>query len=281
MEFNNVPISLAVLMALAIGGVPYDGGMGRGRRRRLGQHFLADRGVVARIVGLLEEEPGRVLEIGPGRGALTGMLVERFPRVVALEVDGRLVGPLEARFDGVEVRHGDALTEELEGLLGEERPWQVAANLPYSVGTAILRRLLPRHDLFSRLVIMLQREVAERIVAEPGDRNHGLLALERAGWADARIAFHVPPRAFRPRPRVESSVVVLEPRSAPFEDGVLRRALAVAAHALRTPRKMLSNAVRPLADARAIEAVGLDPSARPAAVPLEGWVRLVDYVGGA
>lgn len=259
--------------------LPYHGGMGRGRRRRLGQHFLVDRGVVGRIVGLLEEAPGRVLEIGPGRGALTGALLERFPRVVALEVDERLVGPLEARFEGLQVRHGDALTEELAGLLGKERPWQVAANLPYSVGTAILRRLMPRHDLFSRLVIMLQREVAERIVARPGDRNHGLLALERAAWAEARIAFHVPPRAFRPRPRVESSVVVLEPRPAPFEEDALRGALGLAAHALRTPRKMLSNAVRPLADPQAIEAAGLNPSARPAEVPLEGWVRLAEAAG--
>ncbi len=252
--------------------------MGRGRRRRLGQHFLVDRGVVARIVGLLAEEPGRVLEIGPGRGAMTGTLRERFPRVMALEVDERLVGPLAERFSGVEVRHGDALTEELEELLGGEAPWQVAANLPYSVGTAILRRLMPRHDLFSRLVIMLQREVAERIVAEPGDRSHGLLALERAAWAEARIGFHVPPRAFRPRPRVESSVLVLELRRPAFDGGELERALGLAAHALKTPRKMLSNALRPLAGPGALERAGLDPTARPATVSLEGWIRLARIV---
>ncbi len=250
--------------------------MGRGRRRRFGQHFLADRRVVDRIVSLLEETPPRVLEIGPGRGALTGALLSRFERVTALEADDRLLPALEDRFGatGLDLRHGDALEAALEPLLGEERPWQVAANLPYSVGTAILRRLLPRHDLFTRLVIMLQKEVAARIVARPGEREHGLLALERAARAEARIAFDVAPRSFRPPPRVRSSVVVLDLRPAPFPEETLRGALALAAHALRTPRKMLSNAVRPLAGAGAIEQAGLDPTARPGTLALEEWVAL-------
>jgi len=246
----------------------------------LGQHFLADRGVVARIVALLAEEPARVLEIGPGRGAMTGELAARFSRVVALEVDDRLLAPLRERFGaaGVEVRQGDALSEDLDRLVGDERPWQVAANLPYSVGTAIVRRLLPRHDVFSRLVVMLQREVAERIVVTPGSKGHGLLALERAARAEARIAFHVPPRAFRPRPRVESSVVVLDLRPSPFEEELLERALGLAAHALRTPRKMLSNAAKPLVETESLERAGLDPSSRPATVELAGWVALAEML---
>ncbi len=250
--------------------------MGRGRRRRLGQHFLVDGRVVSGIVGLLAEEPARVLEIGPGRGALTGRLLERFPRVAALEVDDRLLPALENRFENstLELQRGDALEAEFEPILGGERPWQVAANLPYSVGTAILRRLLPRHDLFTRLVIMLQREVALRVVARPGDREHGLLALERAAWASARIAFDVGPRAFRPPPRVRSSVVVLDLHPPRFPEEVLRRALRIAAHALRTPRKMLSNAVRPLIEPAAIELAGLDSSLRPGRLSLEDWVAL-------
>ena len=256
-------------------------GMGRGRRRRLGQHFLADGRVVNRIVSLLDETIPRVLEIGPGRGALTAALLGRFERVTALEVDDRLLPSLESRFAGgrLDLHHGDALVAALEPLLGDERPWQVAANLPYSVGTAILRRLLPRSDLFTRLVIMLQKEVAARIVARPGDREHGLLALERAARAEARIAFDVPPRSFRPPPRVRSSVVVLDLRPAPFDEDRLRAGLALAAHALRTPRKMLSNAVRPLAGPDAIVAAGLDPAARPGTLALEDWVALAAGAG--
>ncbi len=250
--------------------------MGRSRRRRLGQNFLVDPGVARRILDLLEPEPPRVLEIGPGRGALTRGLLERFPRVLALELDERLVEDLAPlREDGLELRHADALAEPLDPFLGAEAPWQVVANLPYSVGTPILRRLLPRHDLLARIVVMLQREVAERIVARPGERAHGLLALERAAWTrEARIAFTVPPGVFRPRPKVLSAVIVLEPAPPAFAPAELAAAFRLARHALTRPRKTLANAVKPLVEPRAIEAVGLDPGARPGTVPLEDWVAL-------
>jgi len=251
--------------------------MARSRRKRLGQHFLTDRRVASSVVGLLDDAPPRVLEIGPGRGALTGLLVERFERVLALEMDERLLPVLSERF-AAEIRHGDALRADFEPMLANEAPWQVAANLPYSVGTAILRRLLPLHGLVTRLVVMLQREVAERIAARPGAKGHGLLALERAAHAEARVAFAVPPRAFRPRPRVVSAVVVLDLKKPAFEADRLQRGLALAAHALLTPRKMVSNAVRPLADRAALEAAEIPPQVRPGDLPLEAWIRLTDSI---
>jgi 16S rRNA (adenine1518-N6/adenine1519-N6)-dimethyltransferase len=172
------------------------------------------------------------------------------------------------------VKHDDAMKIDLDTLLAGDSSWQVASNLPYSVGTAILRRLLPRHDLFTRLVVMLQREVAHRVVAQPGGKGHGLLALERAAWADARILFDVHPSAFRPRPKVESSVVALDLKASEFEAADLDRALRLAAEALTRPRKMLRNAFRTDIDPAQIEAAGLDASARPGTVPLEGWIRL-------
>jgi len=120
----------------------------------------------------------------------------------------------------------------------------------------------------------LQREVAHRVVAEPGARGHGLMALERAAWADARLLFDVDRRAFRPPPKVISSVVVLDLKSPVYGPDVLNRALAVAAHALTKPRKMLSNALSPMVGAHRIEAAGLSPSVRPGVVDLEGWVAL-------
>jgi 16S rRNA (adenine1518-N6/adenine1519-N6)-dimethyltransferase len=249
--------------------------MGRSKRRRLGQNFLVDQDVAERIAALLADDPPRVLEIGPGRGALTEPLLDRFDRVLALELDENLITPLVERFGGrgLEVRMADALSAELDPILAAEAPWQVASNLPYSVGTAILRRLLPRHDLFNRLVVMLQREVAARVVAEPGGSGHGLLALERAAWANARCLFDVPPRAFRPQPKVISSVIVLDLKMPEHDLEVLDRALKLAAPALTMPRKMLSNAIR-VTDTERIVAAGLDPSARPGTIPLAGWVRL-------
>jgi 16S rRNA (adenine1518-N6/adenine1519-N6)-dimethyltransferase len=142
--------------------------MKRSKRRRLGQNFLVDEDVAERIVSLLAEDPPQVMEIGPGRGALTGPLLERFAKVRAVELDEPLVAPLERQFGSrrLEVLHADALTASLDELAAGGR-WQVASNLPYSVGTAILRRLMPRSDLFSRLVVMLQHEVALRVVHGP------------------------------------------------------------------------------------------------------------------
>ncbi|MEX1309348.1 MAG: 16S rRNA (adenine(1518)-N(6)/adenine(1519)-N(6))-dimethyltransferase RsmA [Candidatus Sulfomarinibacteraceae bacterium] len=250
--------------------------MARSKRRRYGQNFLVDPDVAQRIVDLLDNDPPRVIEIGPGKGALTEPLLGRYDRVRALELDEPLVAPLEERFGsrGLEVIHGDALSVPLDEIAGGEGPWQVASNLPYSVGTAILRRLMPRHDLFSRLVVMLQHEVALRVVAEPGDGNHGLMALERAAWTDARLAFTVHPRAFRPAPKVTSAVIVLRPRP-PAEDPTrIANALALAARALTRPRKMLSNAAGKALNAGRIEAAGLDPTIRPGELALDDWLRL-------
>ena len=252
--------------------------MGRPKRRRLGQNFLVDSAVAERIAAQLKPEPSRVLEIGPGHGALTEPLVERFDRVLALELDGNLVQPLKERFAplGVDVRHADALKEDLDDLVGDVGRWQVASNLPYSVGTAILRRLLPRHDLFERLVVMLQREVAHRVVARPGGKGHGLLALEREAHGDARLVFDVDPRSFKPRPKIMSSVLVIDLEPPRFDAGALRDGLALAARALTLPRKMLSNSLgREIADST-FERADLEPSMRPGMVTLEGWVRLAE-----
>ena len=250
--------------------------MGRPKHRRLGQNFLVDPTIAEKIVASLDVEPQRVLEIGPGRGALTEPLLGRFERVLALELDDNLVRPLNQRFGdrGLEVRNVDALSEDLDPFLVAESPWQVASNLPYSVGTAILRRLLPRNDLFTRLVVMLQREVAQRVVAEPGGKGHGLIALERAAWADARLLFDVGPRSFRPRPKVVSSVVVLDLKPCDHDPKILDQALKLASRALTLPRKMLSNALTAEIENPTLEKAGLEPSARPGTVPLDGWMRL-------
>ena len=256
--------------------------MGRPKRRQLGQNFLIDPQIINRIAALTQVMPPRVLEIGPGRGALTRALLERFDRVLALEVDTSLIPGLEAEFSdrGLKIKNSDALTEPLDLLLAVERPWQVAANLPYSVGTAILRRLLPRHDLFTRIVVMLQSEVVDRLVAEPSGSGHGLLALERAAFAEATVAFDVPPGAFRPRPKVHSTVAVIDLRPPVFTDDELKGAFRLASHGLNRARKTLPNALKPLADIDQIERSRLDPSARPGTLELTDWVGLAQVVAG-
>lgn len=250
--------------------------MGRPKRRRLGQNFLVDQRVAERIAALTKPTPERVVEIGPGRGALTGPLLERFDRVLALEVDAGLIPSLQATFGGaaLEIRNSDALKEPLDPLLGPEKPWQVTANLPYSVGTAILRRLLPRHDLITRIVVMLQSEVVERLMAEPSGSGHGLLALERTAYAEARAAFDVPPGAFRPCPKVHSTVAVIDLRSPEHSRADLQTAFSLASRGLTRARKKLTNALGPEVTGEQIQRAGLDPGARPGTLSLSDWVRL-------
>jgi len=252
----------------------------RTRRQRLGQHFLHDPRIAAAIVAALAPDPPRVLEIGPGRGALTRLLAERFERVRAIELDAALAAMLPKRLGeppNLEVIQGDALTADLEGFAAGD-PWQVAANLPYSIGTPILRRLLPRHDLFTRLVVMVQLEVANRLVAPPGGASRGLLSLETEVLADAALLFTVPPRCFAPPPRVTSAVVRLALHAPVAPEAAVERALELASAAFSHRRKQLPNALAGAGEAVAVAAAlaeaGIAPGARPQELRLEDWLAL-------
>lgn len=252
----------------------------RTRRQRLGQHFLADPEIAAAIVGVLPAEPARVLEIGPGEGALTALLAERFPRVVAVELDVRLAAALRRRTaarPGVEVIHGDALTLSPERFAAEP-PWQAVGNLPYSVATPIIRRLLTWQGVLVQLVVMVQLEVAERLAAPPGAAARGLLTVERELRADCEPLFVVPPRSFRPPPKVTSAVLRLALRPVSGTAGLERRVLALASAGFTQRRKKLTNALAaqapPPAVASALEAIGVDPAARAQDLDLAAWCAL-------
>lgn len=241
----------------------------------MGQNFLVDRSVARRIAELTDPDLPRVLEIGPGRGALTEFLLERHDRVLAWELDAVLANELTGRLAGrgLELRHADAVREDL-GQLAAEVPWQVASNLPYSVGTVIVRRLMVRVDLFSRLVVMLQQEVVDRLLARPAAKGHGIMALEREAFAEAELAFRVAPGAFRPRPRVTSAVVVVTPRRPTRSVEDIRAALNLASDLLTRPRKTLLNAGRGRLEAGDYERAGIDPGRRPGTLGLEEWLAL-------
>ncbi len=252
----------------------------RTRRQRLGQHFLRDGRIAEAIVAALPAEPTRVLEIGAGRGALTEALLRRFPRVRAVELDSRLADSLSRRLGeapGLEVRRADALQADLDEL-GAGGPWLVAANLPYSVGTAIIRRLLPRHDLFVALVVMVQEEVARRLAAFPNDGQRGLLSVEVEAHAACELLFGVPRRAFAPPPRVNSAVVGLRLRPPSAPPPVVTRALELAGRAFQHRRKTMANALAGCAGAVELgvllDGVGVGRNARPQELTLAAWLEL-------
>ncbi|MCK6504405.1 16S rRNA (adenine(1518)-N(6)/adenine(1519)-N(6))-dimethyltransferase RsmA [Myxococcota bacterium] len=245
-----------------------------GARKRFGQHFLASDGIVDRILAAADLAPGQpVLEIGPGPGVLTAALLRAGAAVTAVELDRDAALHLRGLLPQVALVEGDATQVALEPLL-PGAGWVCVSNLPYNVGTRILLRLLEHRPPFSRLVLMLQREVAERLWAPPGDRGRGSLSVAVQARATVERICKVPPGAFVPPPKVESAVVLLRPHASPDLppglDALLRTGFAA-------PRKTLRNNLRALGDDLAEAAMtraGVDPGARPAALPLEGWLAL-------
>ncbi len=181
--------------------------------KRLGQHFLKDPRTVQRIVEALDPKADEtIVEIGPGTGALTAELIERAGRVVAVEFDRNLESLLRegfGRFANFKLVMGDALTTDFCAEIQPARRARLAANLPYNISTAILQRLIQQRECITEMVVMLQREVVERVLAPPGSSERGFLSVIVEAYADAEKLFDVAPGAFRPPPKVWSSVMRL------------------------------------------------------------------------
>jgi len=216
-------------------------------RRRLGQHFLVDANVVTRIIAASGVGPAeRAFEVGPGLGVATRPLAERAREVVALELDSRFLPVLEETLEGldnVRVVRGDVLKADLTALLGAG-PWQVVANLPYYLTTPAISRLLEQGELFDRITLMVQREVADRLSSPPGSKDYGSLSVYVQSRRRVRTAFPVSRTCFYPPPRVDSAVVVLEPLPAPLVPaGLEQQFSAVVRAAFGQRRKRLDNAL--------------------------------------
>jgi 16S rRNA (adenine1518-N6/adenine1519-N6)-dimethyltransferase len=235
--------------------------------------------VVERTIALAALEAGApVLEIGPGHGALTAKLLERGHPVVAVEIDPELARALAERRDPrLEVIEADFL--ELGPEARARLPRAVVANLPYATGTAILERLLAAPERVDRIVVMLQREVAQRIAAEPGGRAYGALTVLTALHARVRPGFDVPPSCFRPPPEVDSAVIRLDvepaPRAAVTDEAGFRRAVRAAfAQRRKTLRNALAAVYGRVSAEGALERAGVDPGRRAETLSLDEFACL-------
>ena len=261
----------------------------RGRTRALGQHFLRDRAVVDRILDLVRPTAGDlVVEIGPGRGALTQALAVRAGRLLALEIDAPLAAALQQRFAGagsVEIRQADARQFDYAGLraLVPDPAGRVlvVGNLPYSVGKPILAALVESRGAIDEMALMLQKEVAERVAAAPGSKTYGALSVLTQVAASARLAFSVPPGAFSPPPQVDSAVLYLRThREPPVPVADPARFAAVVRAAFSQRRKSLANAlaaglaVSAESARRQAELAGIDPGRRAETLSLAEFARL-------
>ncbi len=250
-------------------------------RKRFGQHFLVRRDVAERIVSLADlHDDEAVLEIGPGRGALTRLLAARSAPLWLVEIDRDLVAELRASFASqphVHVVEADILDVDLDRLLGADAPLKVVANLPYNISTPLLFRLLEHAGLFSRLVLMVQWEVAERLTAAPGDRAYSPLTVMAQLRSTVRFALRVPGSAFSPPPKVESAVVVVEPTSPPrLGTDELANVRRLVRQVFSMRRKQLANALHgwvgdPVGLLRRLD---IDPQRRPGTLSLDEIVAL-------
>jgi len=242
--------------------------------KALGQHFLRDAEVLADIAAIADVgRSSGVLEIGPGEGALTAFLVGHGVPVVALDKDPRSLEALHERFgEAVSGHLGDAAIDDLSVLLPGDRSI-IVGNLPYNAASAIQRRVLALGTRILRSVLMFQREVAVRLVADAGSRDYGVPSVMTAVRAQAWLVRDVPPHAFRPPPKVQSAVVLMEARAEPLVgDEDLEAFGAFVALAFQQRRKTLNNA---LGDKReALTKAGIDPGLRAEQVSPEAFVRL-------
>jgi 16S rRNA (adenine1518-N6/adenine1519-N6)-dimethyltransferase len=266
-------------------------------KKSLGQNFLVDQTVIARIVDALELTGDEtVIEIGPGHGALTERLVEIAVRVVAIEFDRDLVPILANRFRKIEnlmIVNEDALKmdfsgldsrnlkSEISNLKSEISNSKLVANLPYNISTPILQRLIGQRHLFARLVLMFQKEVVARITAKPGGRDRGYLSVLVENAFETEYLFDVAPEAFQPVPNVWSAVVRLIPKRSAVSDEVLFRRIVSVSFSQK--RKNILNNLRTVFEDAPIllGQAGIDGKRRAESLTLDEWLALFDLINQA
>ncbi len=253
-------------------------------RKRFGQNFLHDPAVIGRIVLAINPQPGeQLVEIGPGQGAITLPLLQAAGRLQVVELDRDLLAPLadKCREAGELVIHSaDALTFDFCNLSAGE-PLRVIGNLPYNISTPLLFHLLDQHDCIRDMHFMLQKEVVQRMAAQPGGRDRGRLSVMLQYRCRVTSLFTIGPGAFNPPPKVESAFVRLEPYDKPVVDVHDEKLFAdLVRQAFSQRRKTLRNTLRGFLDTDEITAAGIDPSARAETLKLEEFAALANRAAG-
>ncbi|MGE5153100.1 MAG: 16S rRNA (adenine(1518)-N(6)/adenine(1519)-N(6))-dimethyltransferase RsmA [Bdellovibrio bacteriovorus] len=260
--------------------------MDPGPRKRFGQNFLHDPGAIQRILDAVAPRQGdRLVEIGPGRGAITRGLLAAAGVLDVVELDRDLIEPLRARLGGLgelRIHQGDALAFDLCALSQGPASLRVVGNLPYNISTPLLFRFLEQAGCIRDLHLMLQREVVERIVAEPGSKTYGRLSVMVQTWCQTQCLFHIGPGAFTPAPKVESAFLRLLPyRALPvhLDNPALHGRIVAAAFSQR--RKTLRNALAGLVEPGLLEHIGIAPGRRAETLEVMDFIRLANTVAQA
>lgn len=258
-------------------------------RKRFGQNFLHDPLVIDRIHAAIDARPGEhLVEIGPGQGAITERLLTRAGALDVIELDRDLIEPLRRRLGGLgelRIHNADALDFDLRTLAdsaNQPASLRLVGNLPYNISTPLLFHFLDQLDALQDMHLMLQKEVVDRIVAEPGDKTYGRLSVMIQSRCAATSLFRIGPGAFRPAPKVESAFLRLRPLRPlpyPIDDAKLHERIVAAAFGQR--RKTLRNSLSGVLDPERLEAAGIDPKRRAEELDVASYARLANLAAAA
>jgi 16S rRNA (adenine1518-N6/adenine1519-N6)-dimethyltransferase len=255
-------------------------------RKRFGQHFLHDPHVIEKILAeIAPTADEHIVEIGGGHGALTLPLLKRAGKLDVIEIDRDLAAELAAMtnaYDHVTIHSADALRFDYASLATHDKPARLVGNLPYNVATPLLFKLLEFRDVILDMHVMLQKEVVDRMTAEPGGKDYGRLTVMLAPWTEIEACFDIGPGAFSPPPKVRSTFARIEMRRKPrFEIDNQTRFASLVARLFSMRRKTIRRALKGLADAAAIEAAGIDPGARPETLAASQFADLARILAAA
>jgi 16S rRNA (adenine1518-N6/adenine1519-N6)-dimethyltransferase len=252
-------------------------------RKRFGQHFLHDRNILDKMIAAIHPEPGQhFIEIGPGRGAMTRLLIESIDTLHVIEIDRDLAAALPSIIPSpkLTIHEADALSFDFGKLRPESSaPLRLAGNLPYNISTPLLFHLLEQHHCIKDMHFMLQKEVVERMAASPGSRQYGRLSIMLQYRCRVTPLFNIGPESFDPPPKVDSAFVRLEPFEQPrvqVTDVALFEKLVKQAFSQR--RKTLRNTLRDMLDAREMTELGIDPSARAETLAIQDFATLANHL---
>lgn len=249
-------------------------------RKRFGQHFLHDRTIIAKILDALEPDSNEtIVEIGPGRGALTFPLLERIDTLHVIEIDRDLAALLQEHTQshaGLHVHCIDVLTLSLDRIISS--PVKVVGNLPYNISTPLLFHLLQQTCLIRSMTFMLQEEVVDRMVAEPGSKTYGRLSVMVQSRCSLNKLFRVPPAAFSPPPKVHSAVVQLVPDNQ-LADKIDNNEMfeIIVRESFNHRRKTIKNSLKNLFTVEGLEAAGINPEVRPEQLQVNEFIQLANY----
>lgn len=246
-------------------------------RKRFGQHFLHDQNIIHKIISALNPQPGQnIVEIGPGQGALTLPLLKRCQKLTAVELDRDLIPLLQRKSAGIgelTLVNKDVLDFDL-AQLELAPPFRLVGNLPYNISTPLMFHLLKSSALISDMIFMLQKEVAQRIIAGPHNKHYGKLTVMMQYFCASEYLFDVAPACFSPPPKVDSAVIRLRPHATIAQPVVVEELEKVVSAAFNQRRKTISNSLKNQVDRSTMSELGIDPSARAENLTLNDFIQL-------